>query len=166
MNTSKILNIASFAFVIIGLYFKLSHWAGANVIIILSALTMLTTLFMFGFKDNKEAGIIDKLNYFLIGSIAFYMISMLFKILHWEGSDILVDVCYILAIMYPIVILLQKDDFKVSRQFFFTYSLFFLLMIGSSQLNPLANSVGNASDNSISVQESAAVVTDSSKTVK
>ena len=82
MDAKKILNIVAFALAVIGVLFKANHLPGAGISIMLSGVTMLLTLFMFGAKDNKEAGLSDGLNYFLVGTLALFIVGIVFKVQH------------------------------------------------------------------------------------
>jgi sugar phosphate permease len=138
MKTQKVLNITAFALVVIGLLFKSLHWPGANIAILLSGVTMLLTLFMFAMKDNTEAGIKDSLNIFMVGTLSLWIIGAIFKILHWQGAQLLVIIAYILNVLFPLVLLLQKNEFKISRQFLITLLIFMLLVLGSIPNNPIS----------------------------
>jgi hypothetical protein len=51
----KVINIVIFVLVLAGLFFKIEHWLGANVILILSYFGLLT-MAVFAFIDNKALG--------------------------------------------------------------------------------------------------------------
>ncbi|TAL59083.1 MAG: hypothetical protein EPN85_10020 [Bacteroidetes bacterium] len=146
MNTKTILNIAAFALMVIGLSFKSLHWPGSATIVILSAIIMLVSLFMFAVKDNKEAGVNDALNYFLSGTVALWIIGAIFKFQHWPAAGIFVIVAYVLSVALPIILIAQKDDFKVSRQFLITFFTFFLLLLGTLHHNPISKFLGSGGD--------------------
>ena len=157
MNTKKILNIVALVLVVIGLFLKTNHFMGANIAIILSALTMLVTLFMFAVKDNKEAGLSDWLNYFLVGTLSLWIIGAIFKFQHWEGSAIFLFVGYALAPLVPIALIFQTSDFKISKQFFITFFIFFILLLGVVPRNPYLH-------NTFDTEQSATMDNDSTKT--
>ncbi len=137
MNTKKILNIAAFAFVVAGVLFKANHWNGAGISITLSGVIMLLTLFLYGLKDNKEAGLSNGLNYFLTGTFAFYIVGIIFKLQHWPGAGAFVIVAYGLAFIFPIFLILRKETFKVSGQFIITFFTYFILLISLFPNNPV-----------------------------
>lgn len=142
MDTKKILNISALVLTVAGVLFKIEHWPGANILIILSGLTMLLTLFMFGIKDNNEAGINNTLNYVMIGTLAIWIVGGLFKILHWEGATIFLYAGYALALVIPIALIFANNNTKISRQFIITFFTFFLLFIGLIRNNPIAENFG------------------------
>ncbi len=150
MKTKSIVNILAFAFLVSGLLLKANHLAGANIAIILSSAIMLSSLFLFALKDNKESGMTDTLNYLLIGSVSFWIISTLFKFMHWPGSQIIAIIGYTLAFLLPIIFIFQKQDFKISKQFFITFLTFFILIIGLIPHNPISRFLGDGDDYTVS----------------
>ncbi len=142
MNTKKTLNIAGFVLVLAGLILKARHWPGASFAPILSAIVLLVSLFMFALKDNKENGLGNGLNYFLVVSLAIYIVAALFKIQQWPGAGLLMIVACGLSCILPLVLILQKDEFKVSKQFIILFFTFYLLVITLFTNNPLCKSLG------------------------
>ena len=100
---------------------------------------MLLTLFMFAIKDNKEAGMSDGLNYFFVGTLALYIVGVIFKLFQWPGAGIFVYTAYPLAFIFPIILIMQKNDFKVSRQFIITFFTYFILLISYFRYNHVTN---------------------------
>ena len=147
MNTKAILNSVAFALMIIGIALKASYNPGGTTAIILSSATMLLTIFMYGVKDNKEAGLTDGLNYFLIGTLAFWIVGAVFKMQHWPGAGLFVYVGIPLGIILPIVLILQKADFKIAKQFLVTFLIFFMLITSVFiRNNPVVQLVGKGWD--------------------
>lgn len=137
MKTEKILNILAFMLVVIGVLFKANHWMGANISIVLAGATMLFTLFIYGVKDNREAGLSNGLNSFLIGTLALFIVGIIFKILHWTGAGIFVYIGYGLGFVFPLILIIQKANFKVSKQFTITFFTYFILLISLFPNNPV-----------------------------
>jgi len=146
----NILNIAGLALVLGGLIFKANHLPGASVLILLSVLVILLSFFMFALKDNKEAGMKDNLNFILIGFTVVCVIGATFKIFHWPGASALGIVGYILMIILPVIVIVDKTDFKISKQFFFSFLLFFILVLGLFPNNPIHKLLGSGRDYTIS----------------
>ena len=146
MNTKKFLNIAAFALVMIASFLKANHLIGGSIAGPLSVIAMLASLFMFAVKDNKEAGMSDGLNYFLIGTVTFWIIGTTFKFYHWAGSEIFVYVGCALAVILPIILMVQKDDFKVSKQFIITFFTYFLLLLAILSHSPLITMLRGGSE--------------------
>lgn len=163
MNTKTILNIVAFALVVIGILLKALYIAGGPIALILSAAIMVLTLFMFAIKDNKEAGLTDGLNYFLIGTLAFLIIGAIFKIQHWPGAGLFIIPAYVLIFILPVILFLQKGDFKISKQFFITFSIYFILAVSVFiRQNPISEYVGRGWDFPMTGEEQ--MTTDSTKT--
>ncbi len=137
MKTKTILNLTAFALVVTGVLFKANHFFGANIMITLSVAIMLFNLLRFGLKDNTEAGLNKPLNYFLIVTVAFYIVGILFKLMHWPGAGIFVYTAYPLAFVFPLILIVQKNEFKVSRQFIITFFTYFILLISLFPNNPV-----------------------------
>ena len=147
MNTKTILNIASFALMAVGIALKASYMAGGPIAIILSCAIMLYSLFMFTVKDNKEAGLTDGLNYFLIGTLTLWIIGSIFKIQHWPGAGIFVYIGISLGIILPIILIIQKAEFKISKQFLIIFCIFFMLITCVFiRNNPVVQLVGKGWD--------------------
>ncbi len=143
METRKILNCIAFALAVIGIIFKANYFPGANISIVLSGLIMLVTLIMFTIKDNKQAGLSNRMNYFLVGTMAFFIVGLIFKFQHWPSAGMFVIVGYILGFILPIVLIMQKNDFKVPGQFLVTFFTYFILLIARFPNNPISKYLGN-----------------------
>ncbi len=149
MDTKKILNITALALALIGVIFKANHFPGANICICLSGATMLVSLIMFGIKDNKEAGLADWLNYFLTGTLALYIVGIVFKFQHWPGAGLFVLTCYPLAFIFPLILIFQGGDFKVSKQFIISFFIYFILLISLFPNNPVQRFFGGNGENTM-----------------
>lgn len=137
MKTKKSINIAALALIVFGVIFKANHWPGANVAITLGVVTMLLSLIMFGFKENKEAGVKNGLNYILIGTLILFLVGLLFKIQHWPTAGVFVVCSYFMGFLLPLIMIIQKNDFKLSRQFSITFFTYFILLITMFPKNPI-----------------------------
>ena len=138
MNAQKVLNIVGAALVIIGSFSKLQHYPIAGFAILVSAIVMLLTLFMYALKDNKEAGLSVGANYFMVLSLAVYIIGAVFKTQHWPVSEIFLYAYAALTFIFPFVVILQKTEVKVSRQYLITFATFFILITGLLLSNSLS----------------------------
>ena len=162
MNTKKILNIVAFALVVIGIMLKATYVAGGPIALILSAAIMVLTLFVFAVKDNKDAGLTDGMNYFLTGTLAFLIIGAIFKIQHWPGAGLFIIPAYALVFILPVILFFQKGDFKISKQFFITFSIYFILLVSVFiRQNPISQYIGRGWDFPMTGEETK---TDSTKT--
>ena len=80
------------SFFILGILFKIQHWAGAGVILIVS-LTILACVFVpIVFiqrinEDNRTLSVVT--NSFALASISSLFLGILFKVQHWQGAGIM-----------------------------------------------------------------------------
>jgi hypothetical protein len=153
MNAKVILNATAFVLAVTGILLTATYMAGGRIAIILSAATMMVTLFMFALKDNREAGVGNGLNYFLTGSLVFLITGLIFKIQHWPGAGMFVQVSYPLVFILPVALLLQKGDFRISKQFVTTFFIFFILVVSIFiRENPIAQHIGKGWDHPLATE--------------
>ena len=157
----NILNISGLVSVLSGLIFKANHLPGANVLILLAILSIFLSLVMHALKDNTESGMNDRLNYILVGFTVVSIVGATFRIFHWPGSAELSVIGYILIFSLPVIFLIQKTDFKISKQFFFSFLLFFSLVLGLFPNNPIHKLLGSGRDYVISEKATEAMHQDS-----
>lgn len=127
----KILNLLALILVIAGLCLKMNGIEGANIVILISAVTMLLSHGLFTINDNKEAGLSNWLNYLLVGILTLFIVGALFKILHWPFSTMLLVAGFGLLPISILALIFQKEESKISKQFFITFFTFFILLIGT-----------------------------------
>jgi hypothetical protein len=75
----KTVNILAFILVAVGLLLKANSFFGASIAINLGGIALITSLLLFGIKDNKEIEMSDGLNYFLVGALVLITIGKLFN---------------------------------------------------------------------------------------
>jgi hypothetical protein len=91
----KTMKLLAIIFCIIGLLgygFKLMHWPGAGIILILSSLVMFVLLIMWFFMGKRS---LQNLLLFLFG--IFFYTAFLFKAMHWPGAGILFGIFPVVA---------------------------------------------------------------------
>lgn len=150
MNTKTILNAAALLLMVAGIFLRADYRPGGHIAIGASALIMLCTLFAFAVKDNKAAGLSDALNSVLTTTLVLLILGALFKIQHWPGATTLTVAAYAMVFLVPVILVFQKSEFRISRQYFFTFSVF--LILASSvfiRQNPVAQYVGEGWDKPI-----------------
>lgn len=133
----NILNIGAFVLFLISVLFKANHLAGASIAIILSGLSMLLALLFYGIKENKKAGISDGLNYFIVAALSLFIVGIIFKFQDWPGADILAFVGYVFALIFPVILMIPKSNFRVSKQYMITFFTYFIILITIVSKNPL-----------------------------
>jgi len=103
--------------VITGMFLKLMHWPGANVILGLSALALVIgfvpMLFLFLYRNDLNKVFSDKLKH-ILGYIGFsiLILGIMFKLLHWPGAGIMLGVSVLILNFgyFPLLI------FKIYRK--------------------------------------------------
>lgn len=116
MKRSMVISGASSAFLLlIGSIFKIAHWPGAGVLLVLGivffSLIFLPILYMLKFKE------LDSLNDKLVLGIgtsmgALFCLAVLFKVMHWPGANVM----WILAIGISSIVLLPLYFFSGIRK--------------------------------------------------
>lgn len=110
-STMKISGYVSSLLILIGSFFKLQHWPGANFMIIVGVFFLSTLflplLFILKFKSTEENNRSILLSIVGFVSSLAICIGILFRILHWPGArTIIITGCCLLILGYlPIYIL-------------------------------------------------------------
>jgi hypothetical protein len=129
----KINAIVAAVLLLIGTFFKTSHWPGANIILSvdIAAGILLAILLIASFSDKLSNGF-ERFNG-IIASIALIvgLLAFIFKLLHWPGAGQLIwvaDISILLAgVSFLIDGLLEKDIPKVRIKLI---AGFFILFLG------------------------------------
>ncbi len=147
MNTKTILNIAAFSLAVAGIALRAAYMPGGHIALLLSGASMLLTLFLFGVQDNRAAGMSTGINYFLTGTMAFWITGTIFKLHHWPGAGLFVLPGCLLAVILPLILCLRQADFKISRQFFLVFCILFMLIVSVFiRNNPAVQLIGKGWD--------------------
>ena len=81
----NISHLIVWAIFIIGLLFKFMNWPGAVTLLITSLGAIAIALLEYAIRNRKSKSLTRDLIYPLLGVV--YVLSMLFKVMHWPGSD-------------------------------------------------------------------------------
>jgi hypothetical protein len=109
--TMKISGYVSSLMILIGSIFKIQHWPGANVLILVGvfflAVVFLPLLFILKFKSTEENNRSVVLSIIGFVSAILICVGILFRILHWPGARMMtITGCSLLLLGYlPIYIL-------------------------------------------------------------
>jgi hypothetical protein len=138
---NKLYNLGLFASILIlfGCMFKISHWAGAGIM-----LTLGIVFFCFVFlpaaissslkskDENKNKGL------YIIAyiSITFNFISALFKIMHWPGAGILlaIGIPMPFILFLPTYLIYNRNDKEINYRNFVAIMFFFAYFAAISAL--------------------------------
>jgi hypothetical protein len=133
----KITTVAAAFLLLLGSYFKINHWWGADVALISGAASSMVTLLLLIYtipsklqKGTEQLGAIVTSVTLMLG-----MLALVFKFLHWPGAAKLIwatDLGIIIsAIVWLLDLIREKDEAKVKLKvitFFFILTL--ILIIG------------------------------------
>ncbi|MFN5183258.1 MAG: SpoIIE family protein phosphatase [Bacteroidota bacterium] len=128
--------ILSTSFIFLGIIFKLMHWPGAGVLIILGC-----TLFVLSFIPSWYAAQFKKSNWFqrilyftFSNSLGFLILGYQFKSMHWPGADILWDICsysfylgFLPLAIFTVLFRIKRDYFKIEHRFLFGFMIAFVI---------------------------------------
>ncbi len=128
MEKTKLLSLLAFLGIAIGTLFKIQHWPGANISLILGTLFLVIAILM-GIGKNKESGASDMLNYLFSIALIVMTIGAIFKVMHWPGGGPLGMAGHIFMFIMPLLLLFQKDDAKMSNSFWTSYLIFVMLVV-------------------------------------
>ena len=140
-RTMKIIGLLSSVFLLFGVFFKLMHWPGASLLVVFGAglfsLIFLPLMMILKFRDEGEKK--DKIVFILgliIGIIA--ILGMLFKIMHWPYSSILIKLS-IGSFIFVFVPVFFINGYRQAEKRFNTIISSFLMVVGASLLFAITN---------------------------
>lgn len=135
IKSIKVTSIIAAVLLLVGSYFKTMHWPGANVLMIVGAIT---GIFMFislvAIIQSKLSGRLEKFSV-IIASLALIvaLLSFLFKTMHWQGAAILIWAADISILLAAVTLLtdglFEKENEKWSLKIIAAFFAIFLLLI-------------------------------------
>jgi len=135
-RTMKIIGFLSSIFLLFGVFFKLMHWPGASILVVLGSglfsLIFLPLMMILKFRDDGEKK--DKVIFtigLIIGIIA--ILGMLFRIMHWPYSSILIESSIGVFVLLFIPVFFVNGYKQVEKRFNTIISSF-LMLVGASLL--------------------------------
>lgn len=121
--------IPTVAFIVwaIGAFFKMEHWPGANILLLLSGLLiMISSMIEFTQleKDSKTRGLQIVVGVMVIACV----LGAIFKIFHWPGANFIVRVAMNVTIPAAIVFFFfGNKEYRLSRNL--VSGIFYLLLL-------------------------------------
>ncbi len=107
-NMLKIASILGLILCAVGFMFKVQHWPGASLTILIGS-SLLFYYFMFAFFEAEPGK--KFLSFLLNLGFALFVLGTLFKTFHWPGSSMFLSIC--LGMLFPIYSLIQSiSSFK------------------------------------------------------
>ena len=134
-RTIKIITVAAAVMLLGGAYFKISHWWGADVLLIAGAgsgiVTLLLLIYTIPSKLNKGTEQLSA----IIASVTLMLglLALVFKFLHWPGANKLIwatDLGILLsALVWLIDVIREKDEAKLKLKIITFFFILTLIMI-------------------------------------
>jgi membrane-associated HD superfamily phosphohydrolase len=128
MNSKQFVNGAALVLGLLGVYFKVQWWRGADVLILLGFASLLVSVLGFTARANAEVGTSEALNYVMVATLTVGILGVVFKFLHWPGSNVLVMASNGLLLVLALMLIAAKKT-VFSHQFVTALAVFFSLVI-------------------------------------
>ena len=126
-------------FLLIGVLFKIMHWPGAGILIVLFGSLLAMYVFLVAganiskYKGRKFLQACNGIGGFGASILA---IGLLFKIMHWPGSGAMMFlglfIMSIIVLLFMILYITSKETINLSSGTFFSVICFSLLIYGIS----------------------------------
>ncbi len=133
--TKTILNVIALTLAIISVIFKLNQMPEVSIPFVLSIAMILVLLFFYAFKDNKEAGMSQSLNYLLIGTLSLFAIGFLLAEMHWYYIHLISIIATLIAVITSGLLVFLKQTFTVSKQYIIVFFIYMILLISLSSFS-------------------------------
>lgn len=134
-KTIKINAISAAILLLFGTLFKISHWPGANVLIVIGAAAgiFLFVLLITTFFGKLTTGFEQFNGIFASLALILSLLAFMFKLMHWPGAGIIIwiaDIGILLAgVFYLIDGLMEKDALKYSFKIITGFFILLLLLV-------------------------------------
>ena len=132
-NTIKINAVVATVLFLVGSFFKVSHWPGADVILVagIAGLVIFLVLLIVSFRGSSAGGMEQFTRIFAAAALIVVLLAFLFKTLHLAGAQKLLwvgDVGIFLSFVFFLIDgFLEKDPVKWSLKFL--AAIFILIMV-------------------------------------
>jgi hypothetical protein len=122
LGTSLLLGIG-------GSIFKIMHWKGANIMLLLAfTLLFMNTLF-FVFRENRKSGASEFTNLLSVIALCLGITGAIFRILHWPFADFILLFGHALLFIFISWITIFQPRPKLAPLFTGTALVFFFLTV-------------------------------------
>lgn len=142
MKSQNTLNLVSYVVIIAGLFFKFSHWPGANLMLIAAFVILFISALRYTLAGAQDSGMSNMVHYLMSVALLVFVAAGLFKVMHWPGGDVLQLLGYAMAVIIPPVLLLQKGSFHIPSNYFIMFAIFFVFFLFIIPKNPFSNALG------------------------
>lgn len=134
-KTIKITTLAAAILLLVGTFFKISHWPGANVIVAVGSVAgiLLFIMLMVAFLGKLTAGLEQFNGVFASLILIISFLAFLFKIMHWPGAAILIwiaDIGILFAgVLFLIDGLRDKEAYKSTLKIIAGFFILLLVLV-------------------------------------
>jgi len=131
----KTIHFAAVGLLLAGVLFKIMHWPGANALIVLgSAANLVSGILHHG--AGKAEGDSGTPYLLLTAALSTTILGALFKIMHWEGADIIGVVSMFLTL--SAIFVLASKPVHVSSSYVSSYLLAMFVVFAMMKNSPLS----------------------------
>lgn len=126
---NQFLGVISIVVFSIGMIFKKSHWPGANILLSIGALALLAFFVVYLFIGIKPLTTAIEKSMGVSGGISMCLtlIAAVFKVLHWPGASIFINISLIGLLVTSILLIInsiiETDQTKQSIKTLFAFTL-------------------------------------------
>lgn len=134
-KTTKIIAIVAPVLFLLGAFFKMAHWPGADAILIsgIAGLIVFLALLIGSFRKNSSGGLEQFSRIFAAAALIVVLLAVFFKVLHLAGAQILLwiaDVGILLSFIFFLIDgFLEKDPLKWGMKFITAIFILILVML-------------------------------------
>lgn len=111
----------------LGTFFKMEHWPGANVLLLVSAILIIASTLMECTqleKDSKIRGLQIMVTIMIVAC----SVAAVFKIFHWPGANFMVSIAMNISIPAAIIFFFfSNTEYRLSRNL--VAGIFYLLLL-------------------------------------
>lgn len=135
----KVTSIIAAVLLLVGSYFKTMHWPGANVLMIVGAISgILMFISLIAILQSKLSGKLEKFGVIIASlTLIVALTAFLFKTLHWPGAAILIWAADIGILLAAAVLLInglferenEKWSLKIIAAFFAVFLLLIIMLV-------------------------------------
>ena len=121
--------IASANFMFLGSIFKVQHWPGANIMLVISVFLFCFLFLPFGLYESYKNNNPKKYGFlYVVSFVVFFIvfISALFKVLHWPGAGLLM----VISLPLPFVLFLPVYLYHIRKDKNYSFINFMGIMFG------------------------------------
>jgi len=133
MKTNQIINWLTISLAFLGVLFKMIHKPEADLLIMLTLLTLIISTVL-SFRNNKQNGMGDILNYSITLILLLLTTANAFIIFPWPGSYTFQIIRSLVFLMLPVIMLIANKENRVPNSFWLIFLVNTMLVISMMQI--------------------------------